>query len=60
MAAHGKHADDWRWWLIALLPRFAARWIWLNEWIPLGSWTPYVLGQSMGVRGQRVEQRGGM
>ena len=25
-----------------------ARWIWLNEWIPLGPLAPYVLGLMLG------------
>lgn len=52
----GRRDPDWgRWWLVALLPKRVASWLWCEERIPLGSWGPYVLGQSLGVRGRRVE-----
>lgn len=45
-----------RWWVIALLPRCVATWLWKAEWIPLGKWAPYVLGQSLGQKGRRIEK----
>jgi hypothetical protein len=44
----------WRGWVVALLPRRAARWLWRLD-IPLGHWAPYVLGQSLGGRALRPE-----
>jgi hypothetical protein len=48
--------DGWRWWVVAILPRRVAAWLWRLD-IPLGSWAPYVLGQSLGARGHRVENK---
>ncbi len=45
--------DWWRWWVVALLPRRVASWIWDLD-IPLGSWAPYVFGQAIGSKGKRV------
>lgn len=42
-------------WLVCLLPKFLASWLWRNEWIPLGSWGPHVLGRSIGRDGHRVD-----
>jgi hypothetical protein len=47
-------SDAWRWWVVALLPKPVAKWLWSTEWIKLGSWAPYVLGQSIGRQGKRV------
>ncbi len=33
-----------------------ARWVWLNEWIPLGPLSPYVLGLMLGSMPHRVEE----
>jgi hypothetical protein len=33
--------------LVSLLPQMVARWLWRRD-IPLGSWTPHILGRSMG------------
>jgi hypothetical protein len=49
-------SDGWRWWVVALLPRFAAWWLFNAEWIPLGRWAPYVLGQALGKRGRLVKK----
>ena len=46
-----------RWWLVAFLPRPIARWLWCCEWISLGSWAPYVLGQSIGRIGVEIDSK---
>lgn len=51
--------DALRWWLVAVLPRPVARWIWCaSEWtgIPLGRAAPYVFGQMLGVRGHKLDR----
>lgn len=46
--------ESFRWWVVAILPKSVATWLWNNEWIPLGGWAPYVLGQSLGRRGKPI------
>ena len=49
--------EELRWLLVALIPKPIAEWLWCSEKIPLGSWAPYILGQSIGCRGQRVQKK---
>ena len=49
-------SDRWRWWAVALLPKFVARSLWVSYWVPLGSWGPYILGQALGQRGTAVSE----
>lgn len=47
--------DGWRWWVVALLPRFVAQWLWMNaRWARSSSWAPFFLGQALGVQGRQV------
>jgi len=51
---------DWlRFWVVHLLPSFAAAWLWdFAESIgwPLGKWAPHVFGRMMGATSWRREE----
>lgn len=57
--------QEWRWWVVALLPRFVAKWLWiLFPWVRRTSWAPHIMGQATGVRGHcirppRTKRHGG-
>lgn len=44
--------------LVGFLPKAFAGWLWEQEWLPLGSWAPHVLGRAMGgnVKWGRVDK----
>lgn len=42
-------SDGWRWWAVAILPRWFARWLFRN--VDLGSWAPYVAGHALNASG---------
>jgi hypothetical protein len=44
--------ENLRWWLVAFIPPFVARWLIWDSPFNLGSWAPYVFGQAIGCRGK--------
>jgi len=47
-----------RWWLVAFIPPRLAAWLVWDSPFNLGSWAPYIFGQSIGRRGSRVKEGG--
>jgi hypothetical protein len=48
-------SDTVRSWLVCMLPRCFCVWLWAQEYMPLGSWAPHILGRVLGSDAKRVK-----